>query len=141
MRRVPLPSQPVVEAQPASRGALARAQSVGAAAAAVGFDWDNAAQVRQKVDEELAELDEAMAGGDGARVLDELGDVLFTLVNLARHLGLPAESALSSATAKFERRFRNVEAQLSAAGRTVRSTGIDELEACWQRAKTKEEGG
>ncbi|MFT4622443.1 MAG: ATP diphosphatase [Myxococcota bacterium] len=141
MRRVPSPSQPVVEAQPTLRGALAHAQSVSAEAAAVGFDWDNATQVRLKVDEELAELDEAMLGGDVARVLDELGDVLFTLVNLARHLGVPAESALSGATAKFERRFRSVEAQLSAAGRTVQTTGTEELEECWQRAKLVEEGG
>jgi uncharacterized protein YabN with tetrapyrrole methylase and pyrophosphatase domain len=87
------------------------------------------------VQEECGELQGAMAGGDQAHVTEELGDLLFSVAQLARHLGTDPEAALRAANAKFERRFRRMESILAAQGRTPREAGQDELEALWARAK------
>jgi len=118
--------------------ALLRAHRVSEKAGAVGFDWPDVPAVRAKVGEELAELDQAIASGDAERIGDELGDLLFAIVNLGRHLPVSAEDALRRATRKFETRFRRVEQRLAAAGRTVHDADLDELEAHWQA--TKQEG-
>ena len=123
---------------PAALPALLRAHRVSEKAGAVGFDWPDAPAVRAKVDEELGELDEAMASGDPDRIGEELGDLLFALVNLGRHLPVSAEDALRTATRKFERRFRVVERRASAEGRTVHETSPVELEAHWQAAKREQ---
>jgi MazG family protein len=115
--------------------ALTRAAKLGRRAAAVRFDWNGTADVLGKVQEECGELQGAMAGGDQAHVTEELGDLLFSVAQLARHLGTDPEAALRAANAKFERRFRRMESILAAQGRTPREAGQDELEALWARAK------
>jgi nucleoside triphosphate diphosphatase len=123
---------------PRSAPALLRATRAGEKAGAVGFDWPDADGPRAKVDEELAELDEARRGGDRAEMQRELGDALFALVNLARKLGLDAEQALRDATDRFATRFRHVETALAAQGRAVADAGPQEQERLWQSAKQAE---
>ena len=123
---------------PQSAPALLRATRAGEKAGAVGFDWPDADGPRAKVDEELAELDEARRAGDRAEMLRELGDALFALVNLARKLGLDAEQALRDATDRFATRFRHVETALAAQGRAVADAGPQEQERLWQSAKQAE---
>ncbi len=108
-------------------------------AASVGFDWPAVEPVLAKIDEETAELRHEIAAGSGHdRLADELGDLLFAVANLARHLDVDAEAALRRANAKFERRFRQVEARLAAKGRRPGETPLDELEAAWQDVKAAE---
>jgi len=120
---------------PKALPALLRAHRISEKASRVGFDWPDRSGVRAKVDEELAELDEALASGDDSAIGEEFGDLLFALVNLGRFLPMPAEDALRTATDKFEGRFRAVEGLLAADGRTVHGTDADTLEAYWRRAK------
>jgi ATP diphosphatase len=115
--------------------ALTRAAKLGKRAAGVGFDWTAATDVADKLDEELAELRRAMADRDAAQVNEELGDLLFTIAQLGRHLGADAEGALRAANAKFERRFRHIEATLAAQGRTPQQASPTDLEALWAQAK------
>lgn len=105
----------------------------------VGFDWPDTGGVVAKVEEELAELRAEIAGGrDPDRLEDEVGDLLFTVVNLARHLGVDPETALRRCNAKFERRFRGVEDGLRAEGLSVEDVGLDRMEAHWDRVKLEE---
>jgi MazG family protein len=105
----------------------------------VGFDWPDAQGVLQKLDEEVSELRGVLTRpGDPARVQDELGDVLFVLVNLARRLGVDPESALKSSNRKFRRRFKHVEDGLRARGRTPAESTLPEMDALWDEAKAKE---
>jgi MazG family protein len=120
---------------PSALPALLRAHRVSEKAASVGFDWPDAAGVRAKVGEELGELDAAIASGDPHAIGEELGDLLFSLVNLGRHLPVSAEDALRMATAKFETRFRRMEANLQASGRTVAATDATALDAAWSVSK------
>ncbi len=120
---------------PRSAPALIRASRAGEKAAAVGFDWPDAAGVRRKVDEELAELDRAQAGGDRAEVARELGDTLFALVNFSRKLGVDAESALSEATRRFSRRFEHMEQQAEGQGRVFSDLDSDQQNQLWDAAK------
>lgn len=115
--------------------ALARAAKLGRRAARVGFDWPDVAGVRDKLTEELAELDDARAGGDAGAIRDEVGDLLFTVVNLARHLDVDPEDALRAANRKFEGRFRHLEAAVRATGRDVADCSAAELDARWTAAK------
>ncbi len=117
--------------------ALMRAQKLGTRAAASGFDWPDRSGPRAKIDEELRELEQAIASGDTAAVADELGDLLFATVNLARHLDVDAEQALRDAGGKFERRFRCMEQDLRATGTSLADLDIEALEAHWQAAKGK----
>ena len=119
---------------PLALPALKRAQKLGKRAATAGFDWPDLAGVRAKVAEEIRELDAEIA--DGARIEEEFGDVLFSLVNLARHLDIDSEHALERANRKFEARFRLMEKQLEDGGERLESLSIDELEAAWQAAKS-----
>ncbi|MGP8034485.1 MAG: nucleoside triphosphate pyrophosphohydrolase [Steroidobacteraceae bacterium] len=119
-------------AVPRSLPALMRAAKLGRRAARVGFDWPDAQGVRAKVAEELAELD-AAAGSDA--VAEELGDLLFAVVNLSRHLGLDAEAALRAANAKFERRFRRMERLAGERGRTLEDLSAAEWDELWREAK------
>ncbi len=120
--------------------ALTRALKLQKRAARVGFDWDDPAPVVGKVREELAEVEaEIAAGGDGARLLDEVGDLLFCCVNLARKLGIDPETALRGGYAKFERRFRRMEELLNADGKRIDDLPVDEvLEVYWTQAKAEE---
>ncbi|HWI29435.1 MAG TPA: nucleoside triphosphate pyrophosphohydrolase [Stellaceae bacterium] len=118
--------------------ALTRAEKLQRRAARVGFDWPTATPVLDKIAEELGELREAMAGGDSERIGDEIGDLLFAVVNLARHAATDPEQALRAACRKFERRFRRVETLLAESGRSVETADLDEMEAEWRRAKVEE---
>jgi ATP diphosphatase len=115
--------------------ALTRATKLGSRAAKVGFDWADATGAVEKVREELGELQHEIDRGDRARAHEELGDLLFALAQAARHLDVDAEAALRDANAKFERRFRQVEAHLAAEGRTPADVDMERLEALWVRAK------
>jgi len=116
--------------------ALARAQKLQKRAARVGFDWPDARGAAAKVDEELAEIESA---GDDPQALEaEVGDLLFAAVNLARHHGVDAETALRRAAERFERRFRGVEERLAGAGRTAAESSLEELEAHWQAVKREQ---
>ena len=120
--------------------ALTRAVKLQRRAARVGFDWPDMAPIFAKLDEEIGELHQAMGKEDNARIEDELGDLLFTAVNLARRLEIDPEQALRGACRKFERRFRRVEAQLTEQGKSPGSATLDEMEAQWRRAKAEEQG-
>jgi len=131
-------SASVLDGVAAGLPALMRAVKLQRRAARVGFDWPHAAEVFLKINEELSEIKEEMKNGSAQRVSDEIGDLLFAVVNLARHLQADPEAALRHANAKFERRFRQVEAELAHAGRSPDDAGLDELEALWQRVKAAE---
>jgi ATP diphosphatase len=116
---------------PEDQPALRRADAISRRAAAIGFDWDDATGARAKVIEELAEVD---AAATPAERLDELGDLLFAIVNWARKLGIEPEAALHQATTKFERRFRAMEDE---AGDGLPGLTLDQMEALWQRVKLR----
>jgi MazG family protein len=131
-----------LEGVPVALPALARAQKLTERAAAVGFDWPDVAGARAKVTEELAELDEAVEEGQGHdRMAAELGDLLFATLNLARKLGVDAESALRGTTARFEARFAAVEDGLAARGIEPRQSTLEEMDALWNEAKRRERDG
>ena len=120
---------------PLALPALTRAVKLGKRAAGVGFDWPDLQGVRAKLSEELAELDEAMASGDRAHMEAELGDVLFSLANLARHLRIDPESAVRGTSARFEKRFAHVESKLRDLGLAAGDAGLDRLNDLWDEAK------
>jgi ATP diphosphatase len=125
---------------PLALPALVRAAKLQRRAARVGFDWPEAAQVLDKIAEETAELRTELKGqANQDRLSDEIGDLLFAVVNLARHLEIDGEVALRQANAKFERRFRAIEDGLRAQGRRLEDASLDEMEALWERAKAAEE--
>ena len=123
---------------PAALPALSRAAKLQKRAATVGFDWPEALPVLDKVREELDEVLQAMAEGDALALEDEVGDLLFAAVNLARHLKLDPENALRGANRKFERRFRFIEQALRDASRPIEACSLDELDALWGEAKRQE---
>ena len=121
--------------------ALTRAAKLQARAARVGFDWPVVAAVIDKIDEEIDELRvEFDAGADRDRVMDEIGDLLFACVNLARHAGLDPENALRQGNAKFERRFRRIEEMLSEDGRNPEQSSLEEMDRLWDAVKAEERG-
>jgi MazG family protein len=126
---------------PRSLPALVEAQQIASRAARAGFDWENVDQVFDKLKEELRELDAARREGHQDEVEDELGDMLFVIVNIARFLKVDPEQALRRTNAKFRRRFAHVEQGLSSAGKKLEQATIDEMEALWQAAKTGEKAG
>jgi MazG family protein len=121
--------------------ALLRAQRLQVKAARLGFDWPSWQGAWAKVREETAEMEDALSGGDDDRIREELGDLLFSLVNVARLLDVDAEDTLRRAAAKFTRRFREVEAGMAAAGTSVSETSAEELDRAWEAAKAAEEPG
>jgi len=123
---------------PRSLPALVEAQKIAAKAAGAGFDWENIEQVFDKLREELAEIDVARAAGNPAEIEDEIGDLLFVVVNIARFLKVDPEQALRKTNRKFRRRFSQVEEGLAAQGKTPQQASIDEMEALWQAAKHSE---
>jgi len=125
----------VLEGVPRELPALARAERLTEKASRIGFDWPDAAGARAKVAEELAELDEAMASGDRARMEDELGDTLFALANLARKLGIPPEEALRGTLARFISRFEHVEDGLARRGVPHGTATLREMDLLWEEAK------
>ncbi|WP_421850261.1 nucleoside triphosphate pyrophosphohydrolase [Oricola sp.] len=121
---------------PRALPALMRAIKLQRKAARVGFDWDTAPPILDKIEEEIGELREAMQTGAEDKVREEYGDLLFALVNLGRHLDIEPEAALEAANLKFLTRFRHIEKRLAQAGRDPASASLDEMEALWQEAKT-----
>jgi len=122
---------------------LVRAIKLQNRAARVGFDWPSLEPVFDKLREELDELQAELEPGtpDPQRVAEELGDVLFVMANIARHLKVDAEAALRGANAKFERRFRRIEHWLAEDGRTPSQSNLAEMDALWDRAKAEEKAG
>jgi uncharacterized protein YabN with tetrapyrrole methylase and pyrophosphatase domain len=112
-----------------------RAQKAQKKAARVNFDWAELSDVVAKVDEELAETKEAIASRDPQAIADEIGDLLFAVVNLARKSGLDAETALQQATDKFVSRFSRVEDELRARGKKLGDVGLEELDEIWNSVK------
>lgn len=130
----------VMDGLPGALPALIRAERVSNRAAQLGFDWPDANGPRAKIDEEVAELDEAIAAGDIDGMTHEIGDVLLATVNLARHLPVSgAEDCMRAAARRFEARFRHVEGQIAASGRAATELDLDTLEAFWRKAKEVEE--
>lgn len=123
---------------PTALPALSRAAKLQKRAAQVGFDWPEALAVVDKVREELDEVLEAMADNDAAAITDEIGDLLFVVVNLARHLKVDPETALRGANAKFDRRFRFIEQALRDSGRPMEDCTLEVLDALWGEAKRQE---
>jgi ATP diphosphatase len=119
--------------------ALMRAEKLQRRAASIGFDWDNPHTVVDKIAEEAREVVEA--GGDPEQRAEEIGDLLFAVANLARHLKVDPEAALRAANAKFTRRFQFIEASLEAQGRPTGEASLAEMEALWQAAKFAEKAG
>ena len=133
---------------PTSLPALLRAHEMSTRAAAVGFDWERAADVLAKIEEEVAELREAVERSGGAgdaeerrrQIEEEMGDLLFAIANLARKLGVEPESALRMADDKFARRFTELERRFAARGESLQQAGLARMEDEWARVKTDEAG-
>jgi len=134
------PSVSVLDSVPRMQPALMRAYRISAKAAREGFDWEDLPGVMEKVEEELGELKDAFAGdvdaeGDRQAVQLEFGDLLFTLVNVARFLGINPEAALTDSTDKFESRFRYMERAIRDSHRKMIEVGPEEKDEIWERAK------
>jgi len=123
---------------PKAMPALARAQSISRRAAHLGFEWPDIDQVWAKVDEEMRELKEAAATGNRARTGEELGDLLFTLVNIARFLEVEAEEVLAQTVDRFTRRFRHIETRLREANKSFDQSSLEEMDRFWEEAKRLE---
>jgi tetrapyrrole methylase family protein/MazG family protein len=123
---------------PKSMPALARAQTITERASQVGFDWPDVVLVWQKVEEELAELKTACSSGDQQRTGEELGDLLFSLVNLSRFLGLQSEDVLAQATERFIKRFSYIETRLNESGNSPAASSLEAMDRLWDEAKELE---
>jgi len=128
----------VLDGVPRELPALHRAQRVQSRASRVGFDWADKRDVLGKVDEELGELKDALGQGDGPRVRDEIGDLLFSIVNLCRFERIHAEEALRQTIAKFSRRFVEIEKRVREEGRTLETLTLAEMDRHWDAIKREE---
>jgi ATP diphosphatase len=117
--------------------ALKRAQKLGSRASTVGFDWPDRKGVREKIHEELGELEEAVGERDSDHIDEEFGDLLFAVVNMARHLGVDPEKSLTAANYKFERRFRDMEQAIIASGDKLQEHSLESLDKEWRAAKRR----
>ncbi len=117
--------------------ALKRAQKLGKRASGVGFDWDDREGVRDKIHEELEELEEAVGTREASHIDEEFGDLLFAVVNLSRHLDVDPEQALTRANIKFETRFREMERSIVDSGRALSAMSLADLEQEWRAAKKR----
>jgi ATP diphosphatase len=122
----------------AGQPALSRAMELQRKASSVGFDWNDPREVLKKIREEADEIEAALDRGDTAEVAAETGDLMFALVNLARHVGADPEMALRGTNAKFERRFGHIERTLAAQGRALDAASLPEMDALWDEAKRRE---
>ena len=132
------PPPSVLAGVPSNLPALLRAQRMQEKAARVGFDWENPLQVLDKVEEELRELRAALEAGDKAHSREEFGDLIFSLVNLARFLDIDAENAVRETAEKFRARFAHVERRAHAQGRKLDAMTLAEMDALWDEAKAAE---
>lgn len=127
----------LLDGVPKGMPAMYRAYQITAKAARVGFDWPDLEGLREKLMEEFGELQEARLHGDPAKVKEEVGDLLFAALNVARYLEIDPETALNSANRKFESRFRAMERDFGLRGRSLKDAPLDELEAVWQAQKKR----
>ena len=125
----------------AGQPALVRAMELQRKAATVGFDWNDPRAVLKKIREETAEIEAALERNDRSELESETGDLLFALVNLARHVGTDPEMALRTCNVKFERRFAYIERELQARGQTLEDASLDEMDALWNEAKKEKRDG
>ena len=123
---------------PLALPALTRAQRLQEKASYAGFDWDNINSVWEKLDEEINELREADKSKEISDLEEEIGDVLFSIVNLARHLKLDSEDLLRRANSKFINRFKAIEKELVKRGRTIDEAKLDEMDEIWDQIKSQE---
>ncbi|HDO35460.1 MAG TPA: nucleoside triphosphate pyrophosphohydrolase [Nitrospirae bacterium] len=128
----------VLEGVPRALPSLLRAQRVQERASRVGFDWKEAGGVLEKIEEELEEFREAVRSGEGKRMEEELGDLLFSIVNLSRFVNINPEEALRRTTDRFIRRFRYIETGARAMGRKLDELSLEEMDRLWEEAKEKE---
>jgi len=128
----------VLSGVPAALPAALKASRLTEKAARVGFDWRKTDDVFDKLDEEIGELREAVKGGHTSRIEDEMGDLLFTIANIARKTGVNPEEALQSTNRKFIRRFEAMESAVRASGRNLDQLSLEEMDALWEQAKTAE---
>ena len=122
----------------AGQPALTRAMELQRKASTVGFDWNDPRAVLDKIREEADEIEAALDHGDADKLTEETGDLMFALVNLARHVGADPETALRGTNAKFERRFAYIERVLAAQGRALEAASLDEMDKLWNEAKEEE---
>jgi nucleoside triphosphate diphosphatase len=139
-RRPPEPTVPksLLASVKAGQPALTRAMELQRKASTVGFDWNDPRAVLHKIREEADEIEAALDKGDAAELASETGDLLFALVNLARHVDADPETALRGTNAKFERRFAYIERALAADGRSLEGASLTEMDALWNEAKGEE---
>jgi MazG family protein len=130
----------IIDGVPRALPSLIRAQRTQTKAARVRFDWPDARAAWEKVEEEVREAAEALGGGDRERLVEELGDVLFSVVNVARLSDIDAEDALHRAIEKFRRRFTGMEDALATRGTSLGRASMDEMERAWEAAKAEERG-
>lgn len=128
----------VLEGIPRALPALIYAQRMQEKAASVGFDWDDVPPILEKIDEETKELKSALETEDQTRIKEEMGDLLFTIVNLARKLHLDAESALKETARKFSKRFQYIEEQYRQNGENINEASLEELNSFWELSKKEE---
>lgn len=121
-----------------SQPALTEALKLQEQAARVGFDWSEAAPILDKIEEEIGELRDALKAGKPEAVADELGDLIFALVNIGRHVNTDPENALRGTNTKFRRRFNHIETSLHASGETLEAATLEQMEDLWQAAKAIE---
>ncbi|MGA2146181.1 MAG: nucleoside triphosphate pyrophosphohydrolase [Bryobacteraceae bacterium] len=131
----------LLDGVPRAMPALVEAQQITSRAASVGFDWEDARQVLEKLHEELGELEAARRAGSHPAIEDELGDLLFVLVNLARFVKVDPEQALRRTNAKFRARFAYIERTLAEGGKKLEDSNIEEMERLWQQAKRQSKSG
>jgi ATP diphosphatase len=132
------PAKSLLSGVKAGQPALSRAMALQRKASSVGFDWNDPREVLRKIREEADEIEAALDHGDADELTDETGDLLFVLVNLARHVGVDPDLALRGTNAKFERRFGYVEQTLATQGRSLEQASLQEMDALWDEAKAKE---
>jgi nucleoside triphosphate diphosphatase len=139
-RRPPEPAGPasLLSSVKTGQPALTRAMELQRKASSVGFDWNDPRAVLKKIREEADEIEAALDRADAHELADETGDLMFALVNLARHVGVDPETALRGTNAKFERRFAYIERALAAQGRALEGATLEEMDALWNEAKTAE---
>jgi nucleoside triphosphate diphosphatase len=132
------PGKSLLSGVKAGQPALTRAMALQRKASSVGFDWNDPREVLRKIREEADEIEAALDGNDADELQGETGDLLFALVNLARHVAVDPDLALRGTNAKFERRFSYIEQTLAAQGRSLESASLAEMDALWNEAKAKE---
>lgn len=132
------PDRSALDGIPRHLPALQKAHQVQSRASRVGFDWSAVHDVMLKIEEELHELKQAMGAQSREAITEEIGDLLFSVVNIARYQGINSEEALSRTIAKFIRRFREIERRVRASGRTLAECGLDEMDSIWNEVKRDE---